>query len=225
ELFGPVLRVLSSLGPDAAAAAAPIRTMLRRGDPLGRAAAALALARISGSAGDAVRALKHTRPLPIKGDHLHGDRYAPAVQDVVADVLRDLGEEAVDPLLELLPGKTLADIGFVAWSLGQVGPPPDRARPALQALLKHSERLVRFLAAVALGCIDGPDDPGGGLGLEWVVTRPLPGRHPVDIDECSGGPGAEILMEIGEPLAPAAVAALEGSAGAEGIASWLGDLA
>jgi HEAT repeat protein len=225
ELFGPLLRVLARLGPDAAAAEPQIRTMLRRGDPLGRAAAALALARISGSARDAVRALRHTRPLPLKGDRLHGDGYAPGVQEVVADVLLDLGEAAVEPLLELLPGKTLADTAFVAWALAQVRPAPDRARPPLTALLKHGERLVRFLAAVALGRFERPDDPVAAVWLDLLARRPLPGRHPATIEECLGRAAAAILMEIGEPLAPAAVAALDGPAVADGITNWLGDLA
>jgi HEAT repeat protein len=203
-LFGAALRVLARLGPGAREVEPQIRTLLRRGDPFSRAAAALALARIAGRPADAVRALRHTRPLPVDRAGICSEDYVPAILASVQATLRDLGPAALDGLMAALSGRTLADnTVFAVWGLGQVGPLPDQARLRLAEMCHHASPLVRFLAALARGQIVGPTDPAVPVWLEMIGGRPSPGRYPTDITECFGMAAADILHEIGTPLAPA----------------------
>ncbi len=132
----------------------------------------------------------------------------PAIQAAVQATLRDLGSTAIDGLLAVLDGRTLADVVFAVWGLGQVGPLPDQARLRLTEMFRHPAPLVRFLAALARRRVDGPNDPAVPVWLEMLSGRPSPGRFPTDVSECFGMAAADILHEIGAPLAPAVFALL-----------------
>jgi hypothetical protein len=150
---------LSEIGPDAAAAADPLATLLAGSEPTQLSLASHALARIGAPAAKPLIALLKKDNQTVRAHALY----------VLRQLEVDAGD-AVPALMDLLRDRSPLLRRMSALTLGRIGPAADRAVNALVALSDDPDRRVRLSAALAVVQLRR-DDPNALERLKKEMTR------------------------------------------------------
>ncbi len=140
-------------------------------------------------------------------------------------------KEEVEDLVSIMQHERIKGGIKAAWTIGKYGA---RAVPPLMQTLKHQERNVRWLAAIALTRVGvtalgpvsgalGDPDPSVRIPAIWVMgqiggnaaVEPLLDVLDSDCDEFCRYMAAAALKKIGDPLGVAAVEEMLGRSGVE----------